>query len=62
MDDINELSKRSGTESEEELYRTFTEKRKFSDGRMKSEDEDDVDVDPMIEPIVGRQVRSLVST
>lgn len=56
MDDINELSKRSGTESEEELYRTFTEKRKFSDGRMKSEDEDDVDVDPMIEPIVGRQM------
>lgn len=56
MDDLNELSKRSGTESEEELYRTFAEKRKFADGRMKSEDEDDIDVDPMIEPIVGRQI------
>lgn len=60
MDDMNELNRR--TESDDELYRPFGEKRKMTIGTMKNEEdeeeeeEDEMDVDPMIEPIDGSQV------
>ena len=55
MEEMNEMNKRA--DGEEELYRSFGEKRRLGIGLMKSEEEEEeMDVDPMIEPIEGSQV------
>ena len=62
MDDFNDINRRTGPDSDDEMYRSFGDgKRKFSIGTMKNEeeDEDEMDVDPMIEPIEGSQVVSI---
>ena len=59
IDDFNDINRRADNESDEDMYRSFGEvKRKFSVGTMKNEEEeeDEMDVDPMIEPIDGSQV------
>ena len=55
MEEMNEMNKRA--DGEEDLYRSFGEKRRLGIGLMKSEEEEEeMDVDPMIEPIEGSQV------
>jgi len=55
MEEMNEMNKRA--DGEEELYRSFGEKRRLGIGLMKSEEEEEeMDVDPMIEPIEGSQL------
>ena len=56
MEEMNEMNKRA--ESDEELYRSFGEKRRVGMTLMKTEEEEEesMDVDPMIEPIEGAQV------